>query len=396
MLSLHSYFKKTIKTDVLPSPNGPLKEVIPSSTIAALNKDLEKELSTTSTAESGDKRGPYSKLTPGQKAMIGKRAAVYGVTASMRYFKNKYPDMELKETSVRRFKNSYLCEVKQKRKIDDEDTEIEELPSKKRGRPTLLSEDVERQLKAYLVALREKGGVVNTAITIASASGIVTKKDSNLLDINGGPICLSKPWAKSFLERIGFVKRKGTTKAQVAAADFEVLKHEFLFTVKSIVEMDEIPAQLVINWDQTGIHYVPVSEWTMEKCGAKRVAIAGITDKRQITAVFGGMLAGDFLPPQLVYQEKTKKCLPSITFPRDWDVTWSHNHWSNEDTMKSYLQSIIIPYVEMKRNELGLPDKYPSLVIFDNFKAQCTDNLLLTMVYIMYLFLQIAPIDSSL
>ena len=272
MLSLHSYFKKTIKTDVLPSPNGPLKEVIPSSTIAALNKDVEKELSTTSTAESGDKRGPYSKLTPGQKAMIGKRAAVYGVTASMRYFKNKYPDMELKETSVRRFKNSYLCKVKQKRKIDDEDTETEELPSKKRGRPTLLSEDVERQLKAYLVALREKGGVVNTAITIASASGIVTKKDSNLLDINGGPICLSKPWAKSFLERIGFVKRKGTTKAQVAAADFEVLKQEFLFTVKSIVEMDEIPTQLVINWDQTGIHYVPVSEWTMEKCGAKRVA----------------------------------------------------------------------------------------------------------------------------
>ena len=118
MLSLHSYFKKTIKTDVLPSPNGPLKEVIPLSTIAALNKRVEKELSTTSTAESGDKRGPYSKLTPGQKAMIGKRAVVYGVTASMRYFKHKYPDMELKETSVRRFKNSYLCEVKQKSKTD--------------------------------------------------------------------------------------------------------------------------------------------------------------------------------------------------------------------------------------------------------------------------------------
>ena len=28
--------------------------------------------------------------------------------------------------------------------------------------------------------------------------------------------------------------------------------------------MEEIPDELVINWDQTGIKYVPVSQWTME------------------------------------------------------------------------------------------------------------------------------------
>ena len=36
--------------------------------------------------------------------------------------------------------------------------------------------------------------------------------------------------------------------------------------------------------------------------------IAGIDeDKRQLTAVFGGKLTGDFLPPQVIYQGKTKK-----------------------------------------------------------------------------------------
>ena len=48
----------------------------------------------------------------------------------------------------------------------------------------------------------------------------------------------------------------------------------------------------------------------MELEGAKRVEIAGKDDKRQITAVFAGSMAGDFLPIQLVYKGKTPRCLP--------------------------------------------------------------------------------------
>ena len=332
---------------MLPSPEGPLKEIIPSSIIASINKDVGKELM----KEALKERGPYSKLTPSQKALIGKRAPIHGVTASMRYFRAKNPDLDLKETSVRRFKNSYNDEMrKQKRRREPEtvDIEIEELPAK-RGRPTLLFEDLEVQLKAYLDRLREKGGVVNTAITIASARGIVIKRDSNLLDVNGGHICLSKHWAYN---------------------------ESVLSNVKALQKL---------------------------KLLLLTVAIAGITDKRQITAVFGGTLSGDFLPPQLVYQGKTKKCLPSVVFPCDWDVTFSPNHWLNEQTMKSYLQKIMIPYIETKRKELGLPNNYPSLVIFDNFKAQCTDDLLalLTENNIHYIFIpanctdRLQPLDLS-
>ena len=51
------------------------------------------------------------------------------------------------------------------------------------------------------------------------------------------------------------------------------------------MEMEDVPPQLVINWNQTGIRIVPGSSWTMELKGSKRVEIAGISDKRQITAV---------------------------------------------------------------------------------------------------------------
>ena len=58
--------------------------------------------------------------------------------------------------------------------------------------------------------------------------------------------------------------------------------------------MDETAAQLVINFDQAGFHIVPVSDWTMEVEGSKRVEMAGKDSKKQITAVLGGSCVGDF------------------------------------------------------------------------------------------------------
>ena len=76
--------------------------------------------------------------------------------------------------------------------------------------------------------------------------------------------------------------------------------------------MDKVPAELVINWDQTDLNYVPVSQCTMAQEGAKRMEIDGKDNKRQITAVFGYSMSGDCLPPQLVYQGKTAKCFYTI------------------------------------------------------------------------------------
>ncbi len=110
--------------------------------------------------------------------------------------------------------------------------------------------------------------------------------------------------------------------------------------------------------------------------GSKRVEVAGVTDKRQITAVFGGSLSGDFLPVQLIYQGKTSKSIPSVTFPAKWHVTVTPNHWSNENTMVAYIQAVLIPYIVEKRKALNLPEDHPALVIFDEFTGQTTDVVL--------------------
>ena len=59
--------------------------------------------------------------------------------------------------------------------------------------------------------------------------------------------------------------------------------------IKGAVQMDEIPAQLIVNWDQTGINHILVSNWTMEQAGSKHVEVVGKDDKRQITP-FQGIL----------------------------------------------------------------------------------------------------------
>ena len=76
-----------------------------------------------------------------------------------------------------------------------------------------------------------------------------------------------------------------STKAKVNVEEFEALKEEFLLCIKNIASLDEILPALIINWDQTGINYVPVLSWTMEVEGSKRVELIGKDDKRQITAV---------------------------------------------------------------------------------------------------------------
>ena len=192
---------------------------------------------------------------------------------------------------------------------------VQELPEKKRGRPLLLGEELARQVRAYLTSFRENGAVVNTAIAIGCAKGIVKSRDSNLLSCNGGHISLTKSWSKNLLRRMGYVKRRASTKAKVTVQKFDEVKTQFLLDIKAVVEIDEVPFELIINWEQTGIHYVPVSPWTMEKEGSKRVEIIGIDDKRQITAVFAGSLTGDFLPPQLVYKGKPPSAFPPSHFP---------------------------------------------------------------------------------
>ena len=160
--------------------------------------------------------------------------------------------------------------------------------------------------------MRSKGCPINTSIVMATALGIVKNHDSNLLSTHGSHIDINKHWGKNFLVRLGYVKRRANTKSKVTDENFELMKSQFLFDIRTIVEMEDIPEDLVINWDHTGLNYVPVSNWTM----------------------------------------------------------------ANEETTLAYIDKILVPYLTQKRQQLSLDTQHPALVIFDRFKGQCTSHVL--------------------
>ena len=107
----------------------------------------------------------------------------------------------------------YLQEIPA-RKRAGEDMTVKELTNKKTGRPLILGEDLDKQVQAYLAALRENGAVVDTAIAIACAKGVVKLFDSNLLECNGGQATLTKHRVKYLMECVGFVKRHASIPKQ--------------------------------------------------------------------------------------------------------------------------------------------------------------------------------------
>ena len=230
-------------------------------------------------------------------------------------------------------------------------------------------------VQKYVQAIRERGGIIDTAVVMSAAKGIAISIDRTQLVKYGGPAKLQRAWARSLLKKMNFTKRKGTTNMKMTVKEFEQLKREFLQDVIDTVEMESIPAELIVNWDQTGLNLVPASQWTMAVKGSKRVAIKGVDDKRQITGIFCASLLGDFLPIQIIYSGKTNRCHPHFDFPADWLISHTENHWSNEATMVAYVESIIIPYVRNVRDRLGVDDNQAALAIFDRFKGQLTPQI---------------------
>ena len=177
-----SLFKYSFKRNcLLPSPNGPLSREIPATAISAANDEVMKALEDDKGVK---RRGPYQKHTDKEKTKIGKYALMHGATAALRHFKDRYS--ELKYTTICEWKKAIAAEEKKSQQP------VTELKSKKRGRPSLLPDKITTLLMKYIHAIRDAGGIINTAIVITAGLGIAKRIDSRLPNVMVVMSCSTK------------------------------------------------------------------------------------------------------------------------------------------------------------------------------------------------------------
>ena len=117
-MSLFKYFRCSDPADrAFPKPD--VVSQMPSSSIAAANKEVKAVLDSSKGSTSGDpeqssKRGPYNVYSPSERHQKGKRAAKHGVTATIRYYSRKYPKKSFTKFAKRAIRENIFHEIREK------------------------------------------------------------------------------------------------------------------------------------------------------------------------------------------------------------------------------------------------------------------------------------------
>ena len=327
--------------------------------ISIINKEMQ---------SSCKHRKHYNTFIPERiKIEVGEYALLNGTKSALAKFGRKYPKYTFLRTSVNNWKV----------KIGKDKKQNNVTAYKKKGRPNLLEDDLLTKVKDVVTGVRMAGGVISRRMVMAIGTGVVKANCPSKLKELGGHIELTEGWARSVLKSMAWSKRKGTTGKIEPSKQF-LLEEKLTFQriISTIIEEHDIPKELILNLDQTPLSYVSPGKYTFNPKGAKTVPIKGVDDKRQITATFTVSMTGKFLPIQLIYEGKTKRCLPKFKFPGNFNVTYSDNHWSNTEKSIELLEKVIFPYLKQVKESLHFPKEQMSFIIMDTFKGQDNDLFL--------------------
>ena len=330
--SLFSYFSVEPKkpSEALEEDDG--VQIVTPREKEEVSKNLKK-LEETKT----NKRGKYRMWTLEEKVEIGSYAVKTSVAKTVAGLSHKYPG--LTKQSVSDFRKHA--------------SEPEKMTKKKQGRPTLLPEEIMTKTTNLVKALRLKGAPITSQVINSVARGIIEANDRSILIENGGYLTLNHQCGRNVLYRIArdgkkMTRRKGTTeKIPVSPGLLKEVKLNYQRQIKLLQSWNDIPDDLIINFDQTPLSYVSSPNHTLEVQGATSEPLVGKGKKKQITGTFTVTKSGLFLPMQVIYEEKTDRCHPrGIEFPQGFNVTHSENHWSNEEKVIEQLETIVFPYLE--------------------------------------------------
>ena len=212
------------------------------SVVGTLVDDHDGEKSSSARAR---KRGNYNHYSPEIRAKIGKYASENGNLKALKKFKAEVPN--LKESTMRSFKQAYKRKLKEVTKKRNVEAQVLAIPSDTRGRPPILLE-LDAKLISLLKSIRIRGGVINFSVVKATALALL-KSNPSSSETGFQP---TTTWVRSVYRRCGFSRRAGTTThPPVPRGLFEECKLMFLSDINKTINEHKIPPELVLNADQT-------------------------------------------------------------------------------------------------------------------------------------------------
>ena len=202
------------------------------------------------------------------------------------------------------------------------------------------------------------------------AQDIFTRRVGN----DGKTFRCSEAFVARFINwQLGWSKRKRTQVGQKIPVDAPDQTRYHALRLATDIRDYSIPASCCVNSDQTGYYYSWPGDSTYDPIGTNQVTIVGKEDKRAFTIMVGVSMSGEVLPFQVMYGGKTNASLPEINNPtsefkdandkamkllfRFEPTGVTNNHWSNLETMKIYVQSMLSVYFDKQRTLLKRPNQ---------------------------------------
>lgn len=265
------------------------------------------------------------------------------------------------------------------------------------GKKSVITPALDKELLQIITDIRASGAEVhldtvsNQAVALLERNGLGHILKKNNPAAKG---VFGNAWASEWLKKHNFSDRQGLferlqmalncsigTRAKKSFVLTQTILDDFLFGVSILVNENNIPPELVINFDETGLELCAAGKRTFAQKGSIQVEIIGIDDKRQITAGSAASMRGEKLDVQLIFKGKTKRCYPEKE-KKGFLYCHSDSHWQTPQTTEELLDSIILPFFVKKRQEMELPKDQWCLLLWDvwnshihaDIRAKCNEN----------------------
>lgn len=251
----------------------------------------------------------------------------------------------------------------------------------KGGRRGILSSypEIVKAIKTRLEFLREKNAPVTLVTARAMIVATILKKNPGIFNKkfkDGSSFRVSESFIRKFLHGVlSWSLRKATQAAQKLPKDWRNQCVRSFFCKSYMIKEHDIPIYLYLNFDQTQVVYVPGNRMTWTQTGSKQVGMVGMDEKRAFTLVVAITANGTLLPFQAVYVGKTNASLPSAADSPNYadaikagfkfEFSRTGTYWSNQETMRAYINDIIAPYFDRMKIEHTLPPSQKSLLQLD-------------------------------